>query len=127
MKSTTILLVEDNADDEILTLLALKKNNIGDKVFVAHDGVEALDFLLCRGRHASRDPHDLPRLTLLDIGLPKLDGLEVLRRLRADKRTQLLPIVVFSSSNEKQDLIEGYKSGATPMCGKRWTSLNSWN
>jgi len=111
MKNTTILLVEDNADDEALTLRALQKSNIGKHVVVVvRDGVEALDFLFCRNAYADRDPRDLPRLILLDVKLPKLDGLEVLRHLRAEPRTSLLPVVILTSSKEEQDLIEGYKS-----------------
>ena len=118
MENATILLVEDNADDEALTLRALKKNNIGNKVYVARDGVEALDFLFCTNTYADRDPHDMPRLILLDIKLPKMDGLEVLRRIRADKRTHLLPVVLLTSSREEQDLIESYKSGANSYMRK---------
>ena len=118
MDNKTILLVEDNADDETLTLHALKKNRIADKVFVVRDGVEALDFLFCTNAYADRDPHDLPRLTLLDLKLPKVDGLEVLRRLRAEERTRRLPIVIFSSSDESQDLVTGYKSGANSYVRK---------
>ena len=113
-----ILLVEDNADDELLTLRALKKNNIGNNVFVVRDGAEALDFLFCTNVYADRDPHDLPRLILLDFKLPKMDGPEVLRRLRADERTRLLPVVMLTSSNEERDLIEGYKSGANSYLRK---------
>jgi two-component system, response regulator len=118
MKDSTILLVEDNADDEALALRALKKNNIGNKVFVVRDGVEALDFLFCANSFANRDPQDLPQLTLLDIKLPKLNGLEVLRRIRANEHTRGLPIVLFSSSKERQDLIEGYESGANSYVRK---------
>jgi len=118
MDNRTILLVEDNADDEALALRALKKNNIASEVFVARDGVEALDFLFCTNAYADRDPHDMPKLTLLDIKLPKMDGLEVLRRLRADKRTQLLPIVIFTSSNEEQDVIKSYMYGANSYMRK---------
>lgn len=110
MKNATILLVEDNADDEALTLRALQKSNIGNKVIVVRDGVEALDFLFCRNVYAERDPGDMPQLILLDLKLPKLDGLEVLRRLRSEGRTRLLPVVILTSSTEEQDLIEGYKS-----------------
>jgi two-component system response regulator len=110
MKNATILLVEDNADDEELTLRALRKSNIGKHVVVARDGVEALDFLFCRNAYADRDPRDLPQLILLDLKLPKLDGLEVLRRLRAEPRTSLLPVVILTSSREEQDLIDGYQS-----------------
>jgi two-component system response regulator len=112
MKNKTILLVEDNPDDELLTLRALKKNNIGNQVVVVRDGAEALDFLFGTGAYADRDPHDLPQLVLLDIKLPKVDGLEVLRRIRADQRTRLLPVVILTSSSEQQDLIEGYAGGA---------------
>jgi two-component system, response regulator len=118
MQNATILLVEDNADDEILTLRALKMNGIENKVFVVRDGLDALDFLFCRNAYAERDPHDLPRLILLDVKLPKMDGPEVLRRLRADPRTRLLPVVMLTSSKEEQDLIESYKSGANSYIRK---------
>jgi two-component system response regulator len=118
MENATILLVEDNPDDEALTLRALKKNNIGNKVYVVRDGVEALDFLFCTGPYADRNPYDMPKLILLDIKLPKLDGLEVLRHIRADKRTHLLPVVFLTSSKEEQDLIEGYKRGANSYIRK---------
>src|SRR6266498_4711359 len=104
MEKATILLVEDNADDELLTLRALKANDIDNEVFVARDGVEALDFLFCMNTYADRDPHDLPSLILLDFNLPKMDGAEVLRRLRANARTRLIPVVMLTSSKEKQDL-----------------------
>lgn len=110
MKNPTVLLVEDNADDEILTLRALQKSHIEKQVVVVRDGVEALDFLFCQNAYADRDPRDLPQLILLDLKLPKLDGFEVLRRLRADPHTRLLPVVILTSSREEQDLIEGYKS-----------------
>jgi two-component system response regulator len=118
MDDKMILLVEDNPDDEALTLRALKKHNVGNKVFVVHDGAEALDFLFCMGAYVDRDPHKLPQVTLLDLKLPKVDGLEVLRRLRADERTRLLPIVILTSSNEEQDMIEGYKNGANSYVRK---------
>ena len=118
LESKMILLVEDNADDEELTMRALKKNNIGNKVFVVRDGAEALDFLFCEGIYAGRDPNEKPQVTLLDLKLPKVDGLEVLRRLRADERTQLLPIVILTSSNEEQDVIEGYQMGANSYVRK---------
>jgi len=118
MDDKLILLVEDNPDDEALTLRALKRNNIGNKVFVVHDGAEALDFLFYTGAHANRDPHEVPQIILLDINLPKVDGLEVLRRLRADKRTSLLPVVLLTSSTEEQDLITGYKYGANSYVRK---------
>lgn len=118
MDEKMILLVEDNPDDEALTLRALKKHNIGNKVFVVRDGAEALDFLFCTGAYADRDPNDMPQVTLLDLKLPKVDGLEVLRRLRADPRTRLLPIVILTSSNEEQDMIQGYKNGANSYVRK---------
>lgn len=118
MKNTTILLVEDNPDDEALTLRALKKNHVGNTVFVVRDGAEALDFLFCTGIYADRDPNDMPQLILLDIKLPKIDGLEVLRRIRRDKRTHLLPVVILTSSKEEQDLIEAYEGGANSYVRK---------
>ena len=118
MEYATILLAEDNADDEFLTLRALKANDIENKVFVVRDGVEALDFLFCTNTYAKRDPHDLPQLILLDVRLPKMDGPEVLRRLRADPRTRLIPVVMLTSSKEEQDLIESYKSGANSYLRK---------
>ena|SRR5215211_1813970 len=118
MKNTTILLVEDSPNDEALTLRALKKNNIGNTVFVVRDGAEALDFLFCMGAYADRDPNDMTQLILLDIKLPKMDGLEVLRRIRSDKRTRLLRVVMLTSSNEEQDLIEAYEGGANSYVRK---------
>jgi two-component system, response regulator len=118
MKNATILLVEDNPDDEALTLRALKKNHVGNTVFVVRDGAEALDFLFCSGSYADRDPNDMPHLILLDIKLPKIDGLEVLRRIRRDKRTHLLPVVILTSSKEEQDLIEAYEGGANSYVRK---------
>jgi two-component system, response regulator len=113
-----ILLVEDNRDDEALTLRALKKNNIKNEVVVAHDGVEALDYLFGTGSHAGRDLTEMPHVILLDLKLPRVDGLEVLRRLRADKRTRLLPVVILTSSNEDQDRINGYGLGANSYVRK---------
>ena len=110
MNENTILLVEDNADDEALTLRALKKNNISNDVAVARDGVEALDYLFGRGGYAGRDVTDMPSLVLLDLKLPKLGGLEVLRQLRADDRTTRLTVVALTSSNEENDLISSYES-----------------
>ena len=118
MKNTTILLVEDNPDDEALTLRTLKKNHVGNTVFVVRDGAETLDFLFCTGIYADRDPNDMPQLILLDIKLPKIDGLEVLRRIRRDKRTHLLPVVILTSSKEEQDLIEAYEGGANSYVRK---------
>ena len=113
-----ILLVEDNPDDEALTLRALWKNNIGNRVVVVRDGAEALDFLFCTGAYADRDLREMPHMILLDLKLPKVDGLEVLRRIRADERTHLLAVVILTSSNEEQDLIEGYKNGANSYVRK---------
>lgn len=118
MENKTILLVEDNPDDEALTLRALKKNNIMNEVVVVHDGVEALDYLFFRGAHAGRNPHTSPAITLLDLKLPKIDGLEVLREIRANPSTQLLPVVVLTSSKEEQDLINSYRLGANSYIRK---------
>jgi two-component system response regulator len=118
MNDKAILLVEDNADDEMLTLRALKKNNISNEVVVARDGVEALDYLFATGAHTGRDVSVLPQVVLLDLKLPKLDGLEVLRRVRADHRTKLLPIVILTSSNEEMDRINGYGLGANSYVRK---------
>lgn len=118
MKNNMILLVEDNPDDEELTLRALRKNNIGNNLVVARDGAEALDFLFCTGQYADRDPHDLPQVILLDLKLPKVDGLEVLSRIRSEERTHLLPVVILTSSREEQDLIKGYKLGANSYVRK---------
>jgi two-component system response regulator len=111
-------LVEDNADDEALTLRALRKNNITNKVVVAHDGVEATDYLFGSGFYAGRDPIDLPQLVLLDLKLPKLDGFEVLTRLRADERTKRLPVGILTSSKEQQDIVHGYDLGANSYIRK---------
>ena len=114
----TILLVEDNPDDELLTLRALKKNNVFNKVVVARDGAEALDYLFGEGAYEGRDVSDIPQVVLLDLKLPKVDGLEVLRRLRADERTRLLPVVILTSSREQQDLLDGYGYGANSYVRK---------
>ena len=118
MRTDFILLVEDNPDDEALTLRALKRNNILNEVVVARDGAEALEFLFGTGRHAGRDTELQPQLILLDLKLPRLDGLEVLRRLRADDRTKLLPVVILTSSTEDQDRIAGYELGANSYVRK---------
>jgi two-component system response regulator len=107
----SILLVEDNPDDVELTLRALKLNSIKNEIVVAKDGVEALDFLFGTGKYAGRDLDDLPALIMLDLKLPKIDGLEVLRKIRADERIRLLPVVILTSSKEEQDLISGYALG----------------
>jgi two-component system response regulator len=105
MKDKIILLIEDNPDDEALTLRALAKNNIKNDVVVVDDGAEALDYLFGTGSYAGRDLTIMPQLTLLDLKLPKVDGLEVLRRLRANEHTRLLPVVILTSSNEEQDRV----------------------
>lgn len=118
MSNKVILLVEDNPDDEELTLRALKKNNIQNEVIVARDGVEALDYLFGTGRHAGRDVTQVPSVTLLDLKLPRIDGLEVLKRMRADERTKFLPVVILTSSKEEQDLLNGYALGANSYIRK---------
>jgi CheY-like chemotaxis protein len=118
MRDKIILLVEDNPDDELLTLRALRKNNVLNKVVVARDGVEALDYLFGTGRHSGRDIAVMPQLILLDLKLPKIDGLEVLKRLRADERTRLLPVVILTSSREEQDMLDGYGFGANSYVRK---------
>ena len=114
----TILLVEDNIDDEMLTLRAFKKNNIINQVKVVRDGVEALDYLFASGEYAGRDPDEMPELVLLDLKLPKVNGLQVLRRLRADDKTRLLPVVILTSSDEDQDVIDSYHLGANSYVRK---------
>ena len=118
MTDKVILLVEDNPDDELLTLRALRKNDVTGEVVVARDGVEALDYLFGTGAHAGRDTSVMPQLILLDLKLPKIDGLEVLRRLRADERSRLLPVVILTSSREQQDMLEGYGLGANSYVRK---------
>lgn len=118
MDYKVILLVEDNPDDEALTLRAFKRSNIMNEVLVAHDGVEALDYLFAQGAYADRDPNQQPQLVLLDLKLPRVDGLEVLRRLRADARTRLLPVVVLTSSDEERDIVESYNLGANSYIRK---------
>jgi len=118
MKSKVILLVEDNPDDELLTLRALKKSGVRNEVVVAHDGVEALDYLFASGPHSGRDPAVMPQLILLDLKLPRVDGLEVLRRLRSDERTRRLPVVILTSSREQRDMLEGYGLGANSYIRK---------
>jgi two-component system, response regulator len=118
MIERTILLVEDNPNDEALTLRALKKSNILNPVVVARDGAEALDYLFARGEYQTRSSDGNPEVVLLDLKLPKVDGLEVLRQLRADERTKLLPVVVLTSSVEEQDLLRGYALGANSYVRK---------
>jgi CheY-like chemotaxis protein len=114
----SILLVEDNPNDEALTLRALQKRSLANEIVVVRDGAEALDFLFCKGTYTSRDPQDLPSVVLLDLKLPKVDGLGVLRRVRADERTKLLPIVILTSSDEQRDLLESYRGGANSYVRK---------
>jgi two-component system response regulator len=117
MQEKVILLVEDNPDDEALTLRAFEKSRVCNRVVVVRDGVEALDYLFARGRYAAR-PEGLPQLILLDLKLPKLDGLEVLRQLRDDERTRLAPVVILTSSLEERDLAESYSLGANSYIRK---------
>jgi two-component system response regulator len=118
MTERTILLIEDNPDDEALTIRALEKNKIKNEVFVARDGAEALDYLFGRAAHEGRDVRVLPQLVLLDLNLPKVDGLTVLRTIRADERTRRLPVVILTSSKEDRDLLEGYDLGANSYVRK---------
>jgi two-component system response regulator len=118
MKDKIILLVEDNPDDELLTIRALKESNILNEVVIAHDGVEALDYLFGTGAYAERDTSVMPQVILLDLRLPRIDGLEVLRRLRGDERTKLLPVVVLTSSDEEQDIVDSYSLGANSYIRK---------
>jgi two-component system response regulator len=118
MEEKIILLVEDNPDDVELTLRAFKRNNILNRVVVAKDGVEALDYLFGTGEYADREVKDMPIVILLDLKLPKIDGLEVLKRIRQDERTKLLPVVILTSSAEQKDVINGYKLGANSYVRK---------
>jgi two-component system response regulator len=112
MTNQPILLVEDNQDDELLTLRAFRKNQIANEVVVVRDGAEALDYLFATGPHAGRDSKQLPQVVLLDLGLPRVSGLDVLRRIRSDERTKLLPVVVLTSSKEEEDIVRSYSLGA---------------
>lgn len=118
MNNKIILLVEDNPDDVELTLRALKKHNIMNKVMVVNDGAEALDYLFRNGKYADHTSSGLPEVILLDLKLPKVDGLEVLRRLRDHERTKLLPVIILTSSSEERDLIESYRLGANSYIQK---------
>lgn len=113
-----ILLVEDNPDDEALAIRALKRHHVGNEIVVAHDGVEALDYLFGTGIYAGRDTTIKPSVVLLDLKLPRIDGLEVLRRLRADERTKLMPVVILTTSSEEQDLINSYSFGCNSYIRK---------
>ena len=114
----TILLVEDNPHDVELTMYALKKNNITNEVVVAKDGEEALDYIFCTGAYENRDPGVSPVVVLLDLHLPKIDGIEVLERLRADERTKLTPVVILTSSKEEHDRLDSYRLGANSYIKK---------
>lgn len=118
MKERVILLVEDTERDEELALRALRKNNVQNEVVVARDGQEALDYLFAEGKYNGRDHAELPAVVLLDLKLPKIDGIEVLRRIRADERTKLLPVVILTTSNEVRDRLAGYVSGANSFVRK---------
>ncbi len=118
MQDKVILLVEDNEQDELLTIRALKKNNIQNEVVVVRDGAEALDYLFAQGAYTSRDIRIMPQVVLLDLKLPKIDGLEVLRRIRADERTRRLPVVILTTSREDSDVLTGYDLGANSYVRK---------
>jgi two-component system response regulator len=118
MESKTILLVEDNPDDEMLMLRALEKNRIANEVIITRDGAEALDYLFARGKYAGRDMNAMPQLMLLDLKLPKISGLEVLKQLRGDERTKYIPIVVLTSSSEQEDVVKSYDLGANSFVQK---------
>jgi len=118
MESKTILLVEDNPDDVELTLHAFKKNNIKNDITVAYDGAEALDFLFGTGKYSGRDITVMPTVILLDLQLPKVGGLEVLRQIRADERTKLIPVVILTSSKQEEDLVTGYSLGVNSYVRK---------
>ena len=118
MTSKTILLVEDNPDDELLTLMAIKENNILNKVIVAHDGAEALEILFGDGQHASSDTILLPQIILLDLKLPKVDGIEVLQKIRNHPSTKLLPVIILTSSAEETDILKSYQEGANSYIRK---------
>jgi two-component system response regulator len=117
-KRRSILLVEDNPDDELLTLRAFNRNHIVNDIDVVRDGQEALDFLFCRGPWADRHPCDLPQVVLLDLKLPKIGGLEVLRQIRRDNRLRTLPVVILTSSSEESDIVASYDLGANSYVRK---------
>jgi len=118
MQQKTLLLVEDNPDDEALTLRALKKHNLANDIIVARDGQEALDYLFAQGAYSSRDINQLPQVVLLDLKLPKIDGLEVLEQIRANPVTRNVPVVILTSSNEEQDILRSYDLGANSYVRK---------
>lgn len=118
MKNSRILLVEDNPDHQELTLMTLAENNVLNEVVVANDGVEALEYLFGTGRHAGRDPRDIPALVLLDLKLPRLGGIEVLRKVREDERTRHVPVVILTSSSEDEDIVASLENGANSYVRK---------
>ncbi|MHB9134574.1 MAG: response regulator [Armatimonadota bacterium] len=118
MNEPVILLIEDNADDVELTRLALAETKVANRLVVVRDGQEALDWLFCQGKHAERDPCHIPSLVLLDLKLPKVNGLQVLECLRADSRTKCLPVVILTSSKEEQDVMRSYHLGANSYIQK---------
>jgi CheY-like chemotaxis protein len=113
-----ILLVEDNPDDEALAIRALKRHHVGNEIVIARDGVEALEYLFCTGKYIDRDIANKPSVVLLDLKLPRIDGLEVLRRVRADPRTQFLPVVVLTTSSEEGDILDSYSLGCNSYIRK---------
>ena len=118
MERKKILVVEDNPDDVELTLLAFKKNNITNEVVVVNDGEKALEYLFCTGKYANLGPEDRPAVVLLDIKLPKVNGFEVIKKMRSEERTKLIPVVILTSSKQEQDLINGYKFGCNSYVRK---------
>ncbi len=118
MNKKQILLVEDNPDDVKLTLRALAKSRIANEVVVVHDGVEAVEYLYCSGKYSDRDPELLPQVVLLDLKMPRMDGLEFLQKIREEEKTKLLPVVVLTTSSEDKDRIESYKLGANSYVRK---------
>lgn len=118
MTKKLVLLVEDNPDDEALTIRALRKAKVANEIEVVRDGREAVEFLLCEGQYADRDQANVPGLVLLDLKLPKLNGIEVLQRMRADPRTKLIPVVILTSSSEDEDIVRSYQSGANSYVRK---------
>lgn len=118
MSKKHILLVEDNPDDEALALRALKKSNVANEISIARDGVEALEYIFCEGEYRERDIHQLPVVILLDLKLPKVDGLEVLKRIKEHERTRRIPVVVMTSSSEEHDIVSSYDFGANSYIRK---------
>jgi two-component system response regulator len=118
MKKKVLLLVEDNPDDELLTIRALRKHNLANEIVVCRDGQQALDYLYGEGEYAGKPPPELPQVILLDLKLPKVDGLQVLERIRSDERTRAVPVVVLTSSNEERDIVRSYHLGANSYVRK---------